>query len=115
MAVMGSTTALHVAQVPGALLRLARAKKGLSQREYARLAGVAQPTIAAIESGKRQPSWPVLCRILAAADLEPRVRLEPYDNHDDVLDALAAKFPATQQAMEQARDNMLATLAGKTS
>ena len=36
-----------------------------------------------------QPTLSMLYRILAAADLEPRIRLERYDDHDDILDALA--------------------------
>ncbi|MDT5232526.1 MAG: hypothetical protein QOI39_3026 [Mycobacterium sp.] len=51
-----------------------------------------QSTIARIESGARQPSLPVLARILAAVDLEPRIRLETYDDHDDVLDARDAQL-----------------------
>jgi transcriptional regulator with XRE-family HTH domain len=107
---MGPTTTRAVEQFAGSLLKLARLEKGLSQRELAAAAGMPHTTIAKIESGARQPSWPVLCRILAAADLEPRVRLEPYDNHDDVLDSLAARFPGTQKVMEQARDDMLSAL-----
>ena len=38
--------------------------------------------------GTRQPSLPTLGRLLAAVDLDMRVRLEPYDDHDDVLDHL---------------------------
>ncbi len=94
------------------MLKLARQEKGLTQRQLAAAAAVPHTTIAKIESGTRQPSWPVLCRILAAVDLEMRVRLEPYEDHDDVLDALAAQFPDKQKAMERARDGMLAALAG---
>src|SRR4051812_28049535 len=49
-------------------------------------------------------------RLLAAADLEPRIRLLPYDAHDDVLDALAARDPATQAELERARDDTLTAL-----
>lgn len=102
MATMGPTTQRNVERVPGALVKLARAKTSLSQRQLADLAGVPQPTIAQIESGRRQPSWPLLCKILAAADLEPRVQLAPYDNHDDVLDATAARpTPAERKIRER--------------
>lgn len=84
---MGPTTAGYVQRLAGSLVRLARLETGVSQRELARRAGVAQSTIARIESGSRQPSLPVLARILAAVDLELRVRLEPYDSHDDFYDA----------------------------
>ena len=50
--------------VAGELLRRTRAERRLSQRELARLAGVTQSTISDIESGKRQPSLPLLGRIV---------------------------------------------------
>ncbi len=59
-----------------------------------------------------QPTLPLLYRLLAAADLEPRTRLEPYDDHDDVLDALAEKFPDRQQQMDEARQEMVTALNG---
>jgi predicted transcriptional regulator len=62
------------------------------------LAGVPQSSIAKIESGGRQPTLPALTRILVAVDLEPRIALEPYDDHDDVLDADAAARSHEQQA-----------------
>ena len=86
---MGPTTQRHVERLAGNLLRRARAQKGLTQRQLAELAGIPQSSIAKIESGARQPTLPVLTRILAAVDLEPRIALERYDDHDDVLDARA--------------------------
>jgi transcriptional regulator with XRE-family HTH domain len=64
----------------GNLLRIARARTGMSQRELAEAAGVAQSTIGRIESGARQPSLPVPARILAAVDLELRITVEDYDS-----------------------------------
>jgi hypothetical protein len=53
----------------------------------------------------------VLCRILAAVDLEIRVRLAPYDNHDDVLDATEARLtPQQRDARNQTQDAFLAEL-----
>ena len=63
-----------------------------------------------LETGAMQPTLPLLYKILAAAGLEPRIRIEPYDNHDDVLDALAVAYPAKQEQMAQARDQTLAAL-----
>lgn len=93
---MGSTTQANTDALAGNVLKLARIKQGLSQRELAVAAGVAQSTIARIESGSMQPTLPVLCRILAGADLEARIHLDPYDDHDDVLDASAARLTAEQ-------------------
>ncbi|TXH19473.1 MAG: XRE family transcriptional regulator [Mycobacterium sp.] len=83
------------------MVRIARTRVGLSQRDLARAAHVPQSTIARIESGSRQPSLPVLARILAAADLELRVTLEPYSSHDDFYDAEASKLTAGELSARQ--------------
>jgi hypothetical protein len=57
-----------------------------------------------------QPTLPLLYRLLAAADLEPRIRLDAYDDHDDVLDSLAHRDPEQQARLEQTRDATLAAL-----
>jgi len=49
-----------------ALLRQSRDRHHLTQRELAQLADVPQPTIASIESGKREPSLSLLSRIIEA-------------------------------------------------
>lgn len=105
---MGPTTTRAVEAFAGSVLRVARLQKKLSQRELAAAAGVPQSTIAAIEAGRRQPSWPLLCRILAAANLELRVHLETYDDHDDVLDRRRERFPEAAATAEHARDRFLA-------
>src|SRR6202171_560705 len=111
MATMGQSTASYVQRLAGNLLRVARARAGMSQRELAEAAGVQQSTIARIESGARQPSLPVLARILAAVGLEPRVTLEGYGAHGDVLDATAARLNDTQRtARRMAQDEFAAEL-----
>ena len=112
MAKMGPTTQAATDALAANVLKLARIKQGLSQRELAVAAGVAQSTIARIESGSMQPTLPLLCRILAGADLEARIHLDSYDDHDDILDILADSFPGKQHEMEQARDGMLTALVG---
>jgi transcriptional regulator with XRE-family HTH domain len=72
-------------QVAGALLKLARGRLGLSQRAFADLVGVAQPTLSAYESGRRQPTMPMLLRLLARAGLDLRMQLGHRDDHDVVL------------------------------
>jgi len=71
--------------VSGALLKSARLHLGLSQTAFADLVGVAQPTLSAYESGRRQPTIPTLLRILARAGLDLRMELTERDDHDDVL------------------------------
>ncbi len=90
---------------------MTRSKRGVTQRQLAAAAQVPQSTVARIEAGSMQPTLPVLYRLLAAAGLEPRLRLETYDDHDDVLDRLAERFPERQAQAEQARDEMVAFLS----
>jgi uncharacterized protein len=60
----------------GSLLRDTRRRAGLSQVELAQRAGVTQSVVSAYESGARQPSLPMLGRLVAATgfDLDLRVR-----------------------------------------
>lgn len=55
------------ASAPGALIREARRRAGLSQVELGRRAGVTQSVVSAYESGARQPSLPTLERLVRAA------------------------------------------------
>jgi transcriptional regulator with XRE-family HTH domain len=50
----------------GRLLRSARARAGLTQRDLAGRTGVPQPTIAAIESGAQDPRYKTLYRLVRA-------------------------------------------------
>jgi predicted nucleotidyltransferase/DNA-binding XRE family transcriptional regulator len=53
-----------------ALLRTARTRAGLTQADVGERAGVAQSVISAYESGRRQPSVPVLRELIAATGHE---------------------------------------------
>lgn len=59
-------------------LRRLREARGLSQRELARRAGVTAATISDIERGRRQPTLPLLGRIVTAA-AGPRAALRFVD------------------------------------
>jgi len=59
------------------LLRDARRAAGLTQTELAREANVTQPVIAAYESGSREPSVPMLDRLIAASGNKLVLRFEP--------------------------------------
>ena len=74
-----------------ALVQLARIKAGLSQQELARRASVPPTMISAYERGKRQPSLNTLLKLLHAAGFELTMKLEPYDSHDELLEALESK------------------------
>jgi transcriptional regulator with XRE-family HTH domain len=83
----------------GDLLRLARAKSGLTQSELAARAGVAQSLVSAYETGRRQPTVPALKRLLAAAGFELRTRLaEP-----DVQARAVEEWEATRPVAERRR------------
>jgi len=81
---MGVTKAMEE-QVAGSLLQSARVRLGLSQGAFAQLIGIAQPTLSAYESGRRQPTLPMLFKLLGRAGLEPRISLGERDDHDAVL------------------------------
>ena len=85
------------------MLQLARLDAGLSQRELAEQAGVAQSEIARIESGKREPSIPVLQKILAGTGMELRFRLEKLDEHDRALAARHATRSEDEKAAVERR------------
>jgi predicted nucleotidyltransferase/DNA-binding XRE family transcriptional regulator len=66
------------------LLRRARTEARLSQTELAARAGVAQPVISAYESGRREPSLPMLTKLVEATGHRMRIQLLP-DSHDNRL------------------------------
>ena len=63
------------------LLRDARMRANLSQRELARRAETAQSVVARIELGATSPSWDTLSRLLAATGhaIEPRLASSDSD------------------------------------
>jgi transcriptional regulator with XRE-family HTH domain len=109
MATMGPTKAGDSQQLAGNLLRVARMRRGVSQRQLADAAGVPQSTVARIETHRQQPTLPLLARLLAAADLELRTRLENYDDHDDVLDARRAGTTTAQRRRVRSAQDRFAT------
>lgn len=61
----------------GAVLRQARARAALTQRELAQRAGVSQSVIAAYESGTREPSLATLAALVEATGISLTVDLGP--------------------------------------
>lgn len=77
------------------LLRTARRRRSLSQRELAERAGVPQSVVARAESEGHNPSLRTLERLLAAA--EHRLAVEPVpDPHD--LSLLSGTLPLSPEA-----------------
>lgn len=60
---------------PGTLIREARSRAGLSQRELAARARTAQSVVARIERGQTSPAWETLARLLRAAGFDVSARL----------------------------------------
>ncbi|HEY5221593.1 MAG TPA: helix-turn-helix domain-containing protein [Microbacteriaceae bacterium] len=58
-------------------IKRARLRGGLSQTELATSAGLTQSVISAYESGNREPSFPVLERLIHAAGFDMHVDLQP--------------------------------------
>jgi transcriptional regulator with XRE-family HTH domain len=65
-----------VTTTAGNLLRDARIRAGMSQRQLARRARTTQSVVARVELGQASPSWSTLTRLLAAAGFELRTSLE---------------------------------------
>ncbi len=80
------------------LIRTARDMAGLTQTELAEQAGVTQQAISAYETGRMDPTFTTLTRLVEAAGLDLRVRLVPRDYHDESLEAFMDSLPAARRA-----------------
>jgi transcriptional regulator with XRE-family HTH domain len=71
------------------LLRNARCRAGLTQRQLATRSGVAQPVIARLESGRSKPAFATVEKLLGACgmalDLHPVIGSEPGAGVDRTL------------------------------
>jgi len=65
--------------------------------------------VSSYERDLRQPTLPTLTRLLKATGYELRMHLEPYDDHDDVLQAMEEARPeAERQAWDTNHDQRIA-------
>lgn len=74
---------------PGQLIRHQRERRGWTQAQLGRCAGVDPSYISRYESDAHHPTWPILCRILQAMGMQPRVVAEDCDigqHRQSVLD-----------------------------
>ncbi len=101
------------------VLRYARRRAGLTQRQLAGRSGVAQPAIARIESGTSVPRVDLLDRLLEACGLGLEVEPRPGIGVDRTLPAELLKVPprrrielAEREAEEMA---LFDRAAGRTS
>jgi transcriptional regulator with XRE-family HTH domain len=66
----------------GDLVREARRRAGLTQRELAELAGTTQSSIARLETGQTSPSFDLVVRLIKLCGFRLDVLLDPYDDSD---------------------------------
>jgi transcriptional regulator with XRE-family HTH domain len=88
------------------VLRTARVDRGFTQRELARFAGVPQPTIAEIESGRREPSLSLVSGILESAGFEVHIQLRPMPRYSAVHVAQRISRIFGREASTQDLDQM---------
>ncbi|MEJ7796220.1 MAG: helix-turn-helix transcriptional regulator [Nocardioides sp.] len=67
------------------LVREARKRAGLTQRELAERAGTTQSAIARLERGRSTPSFDAVIRLVRACGLDLHVALLEYDDSDWML------------------------------
>ncbi len=96
------------------VVRDARLRAGLTQRELARRAETAQSVVARIEGGHTSPTWETLTRLLAAAgfDLDASLAVRPViGSHmlDDVARIL--RLTPEERLAEIANASRFATVA----
>jgi transcriptional regulator with XRE-family HTH domain len=86
------------------MLRYARARAGLTQRELAARAGIPQPTIARIESRSTTPRVDTLDRLLRACGMALELDVRRGDGVDSTLirEVLALSEPHRARHAEQA-------------
>jgi len=89
----------------GQLLREARRRAGLTQRQLASRAGVTQPTIARIERGQVEASLERVLELVRAAGFDLEVRVVPLDE-----DALALAEQNLARSPDERLDSLLAAL-----
>jgi transcriptional regulator with XRE-family HTH domain len=81
--------------IGGELVREARKRAGLTQKELADRAATTQSAIARLESGRSTPSLESVERLLRLCGFQLIVELAPYDDSDvRQADALAVLTPA---------------------
>jgi transcriptional regulator with XRE-family HTH domain len=92
--------------IGGALIKIARLRAGLTQRELGERLGLPQSSIARWESGARQPAIDNLVEAVRACGLDPVVSLNPTDrSNDGFIQALLQEVPAERLRVQVAAAN----------
>jgi transcriptional regulator with XRE-family HTH domain len=88
------------------LVREARRRAGLTQRELAERAGTTQSAMARLESGRTKPSFDLVVRLIRLCGFRLDVALDPYDDSDIAQAEALLKLP-----VEDRLDHMQAAVA----
>src|SRR5438093_6431304 len=89
------------------LVRTARRRKGLTQRELASRTGIPQPMIPSIERGLQAPRYSTLERILAAVDQE----IDVIDTAGRGVDRTQFVEPLRLKPIQRLRNGVAASIA----
>jgi transcriptional regulator with XRE-family HTH domain len=81
----------------GALIREARLRAGISQRELAGRLGTSQSLVARWESGRVAPSFDAVLRSIRACGFELDYSIATYDHEHDLHIAENRKLPALER------------------
>jgi transcriptional regulator with XRE-family HTH domain len=93
--------------IGGELVREARRRAGLTQRELAERAGTTQSAIARLESGRTSPSFEQVERLIKLCGFSMIVNMTPYD--DSHVVQAKAKLRKPVDARIRDNSNMLKT------
>ena len=93
------------------LVREARRRAGLTQRELAERAGTTQSAIARLENGRTRPSFDAVLRMIRLCGYRLDVALDPYDDSDLAQAEALLRLPL-EERLEHLADsvNLFASL-----
>ncbi len=95
-----------------AIVREARARAALSQRDLAKRAGTVQSVVARIERGQTSPTIDTLERLLKASGFDLRVELVPHVAPDPLIEAFKRDIDRTllRRNLEKSPDERVKSL-----
>jgi transcriptional regulator with XRE-family HTH domain len=82
----------------GDLVKEARRRAGLTQRQLAERAGTTQSAIARLETGQTNPSFDLVVRLIEACGFRLDVFLDPYDDSDLAQAEAVLRIPVAKRA-----------------
>lgn len=86
--------------IGGELVREARKRAAITQRELAERAGTTQSAIARLESGRTRPAFEAVERMLRLCGFALHIQIVPYDD-SDLIQARKLSKLSPQQRMDR--------------